>query len=78
MILIACLLAPTVPSEPRPQNLHLIVPGEAILRVSFTSNDVPVTSSTIPTVNLFLGSSLTKLSNTALRSVGVTSFEPRP
>ena len=50
MILMACLLAPTVPSEPSPQNLHLTVPGSAILSSSFTSSEVLVTSSLIPTV----------------------------
>ena len=78
IILIACLLAPTVPSEPRPQNLHLTVPGAAILTSSEEEIEWFVTSSTIDITNLSLGTSDTRFSNAAFRSVGVTSFEPRP
>ena len=78
MILIACLLAPTVPSDPNPQNLHLTVPGVAILNSSSTGIEVKVTSSSIPTVKKFLESSFFKLSNTALISEGVTSLEANP
>ena len=78
IIFIACLLAPTVPSDPNPQNLHLTVPGWAIFIDSDDSKEVFVTSSTIPNVKLFLGFSDVKLSNTVFISVGVTSFEPNP
>ena len=78
IIFIACLLAPTVPSEPNPQNLHLTVPGTATFNGSDNSNDLKVTSSSIPTVKLFFGFSEAKLSNTVFISVGVVSFDPNP
>ena len=78
IILIACLLAPTVPSDPNPQNLHLTVPGVKTLNSSSTGIEVFVTSSSIPTVKLFLASSFLRLSNIALMCVGVTSFEANP
>ena len=58
MILVEFLLAPTVPSPPRPQNLHSTVPGVEVLGAGFTSgNDKFVTSSTIPIVKRGFGSS---------------------
>jgi len=54
MIFIALLLAPTVPSEPSPQNLHSTVPSGVVDIVLVISKDVFVTSSTIPIVNPFL------------------------
>ena len=78
IIFIACLLAPTVPSDPNPQNLHLTVPSEAIFIGSACVNDVLVTSSTIPTVKLFLGASACKFSIIVFISVGVVSFDPNP
>ncbi len=56
MILIALLLAPTVPSDPNPQNLHSTVPSAVVWIVLVIGSDVFVTSSTIPTVNPFLSS----------------------
>ena len=78
IIFIACLLAPTVPSDPSPQNLHLTVPGVFIFISSACGKDRFVTSSTIPIVNPFLGFSVFKFSNTAFKSVGVVSFDPSP
>ena len=78
IIFIACLLAPTVPSDPSPQNLHLTVPGTCILIGSAIGKDVFVTSSTIPIVNPSLGWAWFKFSNTAFNSVGVVSFDPSP
>ena len=75
--MIAFLLAPTVPSDPSPQNLQAVVPGLAA-SISTTSNEVLVTSSTIPIVNPFFGSSLSKLANTPAIWDGVGSFEPKP
>jgi hypothetical protein len=49
-ILIEFLLADTVPSAPRPQNLHCTVPLGTASRVGPTSIEVWVTSSTMPTV----------------------------
>ena len=54
MILIALLLAPTVPSDPNPQNLHSTVPSLAVETVLVTSKEVLVTSSLIAKVNPFL------------------------
>ena len=65
IIFIALLLAPTVPSEPRPQNLQAVVPSGVASISSVTSKEVLVTSSTIPIVKPFLGSSLAKLAKTA-------------
>ncbi|KQB76688.1 hypothetical protein AK964_22170 [Clostridium butyricum] len=64
MIFIALLLAPTVPSEPNPQNLHAVVPAGVVFIASDSSNDVFVTSSTIPIVNPSFGSSFFKFSYT--------------
>lgn len=61
MILIALLLAPTVPSDPNPQNLQAVVPSGVASISSVTSNEVFVTSSTIPIVNPFFGASCAKL-----------------
>ena len=65
IILIALLFAPTVPSEPNPQNLHLIVPSIVVSISSFITRDLCVTSSLIPMVNLFFGLPSFKLSYTA-------------
>ena len=61
IILIALLLAPTVPSDPSPQNLQAVVPSGVASISSVTSNEVFVTSSTIPIVNPFFGASYAKL-----------------
>ncbi|MBA8980579.1 hypothetical protein DFR98_000285 [Clostridium saccharobutylicum] len=53
--MIALLLAPTVPSEPNPQNLHDVIPSGVASICSSGFNDVFVTSSIIPIVNPFLG-----------------------
>lgn len=55
MILIEFLLAPTVPSAPSPKNRHSLTSGLVTDIGAPTSSEVKVTSSTIPTVNLFLG-----------------------
>ena len=65
IILIADLLAPTVPSDPRPQNLQAVVPSGVASISSVTSRDVLVTSSLIPNVKPFFGSSAAKLAYTA-------------
>ena len=62
MILIALLLAPTVPSDPNPQNLQALVPSGVVSMSPTGSNEVLVTSSTIDKVNPFLASSLFKFS----------------
>ena len=74
MILIEFLLAPTVPSAPRPQNLQLIVPSGVVTSGAPTSSESPVTSSTIPIVNL----AFVVFSYTATTCAGVVSLEPNP
>ena len=64
MILIAVLFAPTVPSDPRPQNLHSLIPGASNSKFS-VFNERFVTSSSIPIVNTFLEFSFDNSSNTA-------------
>ena len=79
MILIEFLFAPTVPSAPRPQNLHWIVPSPSVTSTGApTSSERNVTSSTIPIVKWFLGCSSLRLSYTAMICAGVVSFEPKP
>jgi len=43
-----------------------------------SGREVPLTSSTMPTVKWFCGWPAAMLSNTALTIVGLNSFEPRP
>ncbi len=62
MILIALLLAPTVPSEPSPQNLHRMVPSCEDSMALEMGNDLNVTSSTIPIVNPSFGSLTSRFS----------------
>ncbi|OPZ37265.1 MAG: hypothetical protein BWY99_01901 [Synergistetes bacterium ADurb.BinA166] len=78
MIVMEFLFAPTVPSEPSPQNLQRIVPSGAAAMCSWTGRDVWVTSSTMLMVKRSLGWKSLRLSNTDLMWVGVVSFEPRP
>ena len=79
IILVEFLLAPTVPSPPRPQNLHSTVPAAEVIGAGLTSgSERLVTSSTIPIVNLFLGSSLRSSVYTANTDEGGVSLEPRP
>ena len=77
MIFIALLFAPTVPSDPSPQNLQDVVPS-LLASISIGASDVLVTSSKIPIVKLFLGFSAFKFSNTPAICEGVGSFEPNP
>ena len=58
----ALLLAPTVPSEPRPQNLQALVPSVVVSTSSPTGKDLKVTSSSMPIVNPSLGWSAFRLS----------------
>ena len=55
MILIESLFAPTVPSEPRPQNLQEVVPFGVVSGLSVTSSERFVTSSLIESVNSVFG-----------------------
>lgn len=77
MILQAFLLAPTVPSEPRPQNLQEMIDLPEVTMFSPTGREVKVTSSRMPMVKWFFCSPAI-LSNTALIWAGVVSLEERP
>ena len=74
IIFIEFLFAPTVPSAPSPQNLQFFVPSGVVIRGLPVSRDRWVTSSTMPTVNLFFSVFL----NTATICAGVVSFELSP
>jgi len=50
MILIEFLLAPTVPSAPRPKNMARTTLSDSITKLGSTSRLVCATSSTMPTV----------------------------
>ena len=77
MILMVFLLAPTVPSEPRPHSLQQ-VQSEAVSSSGSLGNDRKVTSSSMPMVKLFLGSGAARFSYTARIWAGVVSLEARP
>src|SRR5690554_6963300 len=68
MILMADLLAPTVPSDPNPQNLHWIVPSGSVWIGVSTGSERFVTSSTIPIVNPSLGWSRSEEHTSELQS----------
>ena len=78
IIFIALLFAPTVPSDPNPQNLQAVVPSSATFMLLVISIEVWVTSSLIPNVNPFFKYSPFKWSNTVTIWSGVVSFEPSP
>ena len=79
IIFVEFLLAPTVPSPPRPQNLHSFVPGADVIGAGLTSGKLKfVTSSTIPIVKRDLGSSFSSSLYTANTDEGGVSLEPRP
>ena len=59
------LLAQTVPSDPRPQNIARWTPAGSAEKSASHSRLVNVTSSTMPTVKWFLGFSALRLSSTA-------------
>ena len=77
MILMEFLFAPTVPSEPRPQNLQEMMLLPAVTMFSPTGREVKVTSSSMPTVKWFFCAP-DMLSYTALMWAGIVSLELRP
>ena len=78
MILIESLLAPTVPSEPRPQNLQAELPSADVTGFSTLGSERFVTSSVIESVNPLTGSLASRFLYVAMISAGIVSFEPRP
>ena len=78
MILIEFLLAPTVPSEPRPKNTARLTPSISALKLRSGSSDRWVTSSMMPTVKCGFGSLFFSSSKTALAIELLNSFDDRP
>ena len=78
MILMEFLLAPTVPSEPRPQNLQLMVapPAGAEVLAHVQGQVGHIVHDADGEVVLRLAGFM--LSNTAFIWAGVVSLEPRP
>ncbi len=58
MILMEFLLAPTVPSDPMPQNLQEMMPFGVVSGSSVTGSERFVTSSVMPTVKFVFGLAL--------------------
>ena len=77
MILMEFLLAPTVPSEPSPQNMQLMVSLFSTDRPSATGMERLETSSLMPTVKSWKQAP-SRWSKTALTMAGVNSLELRP
>ena len=78
IVLIAALLAPTVPSVPSPQKRHCLVPGGIVSTSAPTGSEVCVTSSLMPTTKLCLGCFALRFSKVAITCLGVNSFDARP
>lgn len=76
--LMAFLLADTVPSDPMPQKMHWRVPGGQVSGSGPHTSERKVTSSSMPTEKLFLGTGACALSKTAAAMPGVNSREPSP
>ncbi len=77
MILIEALLAPTVPSAPRPQNTACTA-RLGTVKVGSTSSERPPTSSRMPTVKVGRGLAASSSSRDALAIAGVNSFDDSP
>jgi hypothetical protein len=71
------LLAPTVPSAPRPKKTALVVRADSMSR-SVHGRLVPQTSSTMPTVNRGRGCGAASSVRTAATMPGVNSLDPSP
>ncbi len=78
IIIMACLLEPTVPSEPNPQILQEIRSDGSVEALKTFSSEVFVTSSTIPIVKFVLGLFCFKLTKTVVISAELVSLEPKP
>ena len=72
------LLAPTVPSEPRPKKTARTVSGGSMSSARRRSRLVPETSSLMPIVNRRRGRSRAQLGEDAGDHPGVNSFDDRP
>jgi hypothetical protein len=77
-ILIVFLLAPTVPSEPRPKKTALVVASGVMSSVGSYRMLEPPTSSVMPTVNRRRGCSRSSSSKIPATIPGVNSLDDRP
>ena len=78
MILIEFLLAPTVPSAPRPKKTPRVTLAGSVSNSGSHLRERCVTSSTMPTVKPRFGFAFVSSSKTPLTIAGVNSFEARP
>ena len=78
MILIELRFALTVPSLPRPTKTARITSSGSVVNERSTGRLVSVTSSTMPTVKWFFGSSASSSAKTAAAMAGVNSFDESP
>ena len=72
------LLAPTVPSEPRPKKTARTVPGGSMSSGAPMEMLVPPTSSVMPTVNRRRGRSCVSSWSTPATIAGVNSLDESP
>jgi hypothetical protein len=72
------LLAPTVPSDPRPKNTARRLSGSSVENEASTGRLVWETSSAMPTVKWLRGVSAARPSRAALAMAGVNSLEASP
>ena len=78
MMAIAFLFAPTVPSEPRPQNTAWVTSSELMSRSSSHGSELWLTSSWMPIVTWLRGRSAVISSNRPSSIAGVSSLLERP
>ncbi len=78
MIFTEFLLAPTVPSAPRPKNFASKMPSPPSAISSFMGSERKVRSSLMPMVKRSLGMASARFSYTPMIIAGVVSLEPRP
>ena len=78
MILMLFLLAPTVPSDPRPQNFRLLMSLGVVSGSSVMGRLLWVTSSTMPIVKPWMGCAAVRFRKAESTAPGVVSLLPRP
>ena len=78
MILIEFLLAPTVPSAPRPKKTLRDTVSGSMSRSRSHSSEEWLTSSTMPTVKWLRGDGRDSSANTPATIAGVSSLDDRP
>ncbi len=78
MILMVLLFALTVPSAPSPKKRARWTSSASMRKLESCASEVPLTSSTMPTVKWLRGSSVESSSKTLLIIAGVSSFDDKP